>query len=386
MDWFDIKFLESPTNLKAALRESTGRTPNTNVATGIATCLQQGRFFFEAAESCPLSIRPLQVFYGVVSFSKAIAAARNTASISTLAQSHGLKDISQADSLIENLTVKVQQRGTFQDVNDAVCHLESINYFGDENERLKIFKPTAQSNVLFGKELTFKEIASRLPSLSKIYEKTFREKPKNQFLSLYYRDDGLVDLRIDLPVYFHCKETLVGMISSLREKYPFLNQWILSSAQRCWDSSIFEFQNKQSEVGNEFSENTLVDINGRFEQRGVGQTIVPFDSILPPLSGGIEDSNQSYIHPIDGHDVSEYSILYMGIFLLSSLVRYRPDIWMHAVNGRSTDQRGHDDHCMALIECLLGNTLSSYPHYVKKCLETSLTNQASGTALSAAPC
>ncbi|MDO3385353.1 YaaC family protein [Gilvimarinus sp. SDUM040013] len=372
MDWYDIKFLESPTNLKSVLNESTGRTPNTNVAIGISTCLQQGRFFFEAAENSPLGIRPLQVFYGVVSFSKAIAAARNGSSISALSQAHGLKDISLADSLLENLTVKVQQRGTFQDVNDAVCSLESINYFGDENERLKIFKPTVQSNALCGKELTFKEITSRLPSLSKLYEKTFRENPNNQFISFYHRNGGLVDLRLDLPEYFHCRETLVEMVTSLREKYPFLNQWLLLSAQRCWDSSIIQFQNENPEGINEFSEDTLVEIEGRFEQRGVNAAIIPFDAILPPLSGGVEDGHQSYIHPIDGHDVSEYSILYMGIFLLSSLVRYRPEIWMHAVNGRSTNQRGHDDHCMALIESLLGNTLSSYPHYVKKCLETSL--------------
>lgn len=70
MDWYDIKFLESPANLKSVIGESIQRTPSTTIASGISTCLQQGRFFFEAAENSPLEIKPLQVFYGVVIFLK----------------------------------------------------------------------------------------------------------------------------------------------------------------------------------------------------------------------------------------------------------------------------------------------------------------------------
>ena len=159
------------------------------------------------------------------------------------------------------------------------------------------------------------------------------------------------------------------MVCNLREKYPFLKRWRLSEAQRCWDCSILEFYNVPFQTIEEFNEQILVERNGRFENRCGNSDIIAFDQLLPPLTGGVLNTHPTYIHPIDGVDVSEYSILYMASFLLSSLVRYRPEIWGHSINGRTTDFRKHDDHCMAMIENFLGNTLSTFPQYVIKSLE-----------------
>ena len=62
----------------------------------------------------------------------------------------------------------------------------------------------------------------------------------------------------------------------------------------------------------------------------------------------------------------------MAIFLLGSLVRYRPEIWVHSISGRSTNQREYDDQCMAIVDNLLGITLSTYPMFVINCLEKKL--------------
>lgn len=374
MDWYDIKSLESPANLKSVIGESIQRTPSTTIASGISTCLQQGRFFFEAAENSPLEIKPLQVFYGVVSFSKAIAASRNIISTNSLAQSHGLKDISSSNSTLERHTIKIQQKGTFQEFNNAICKLESINYFGDENERQKIYKATCLANVISDKELTLKEIFSRTPSLSKIYQKTFNEESNCLSFSFYNRDSGLVDLRIDLPDYFHDRNSLKEMVLNLRSKYPFLSDWLLSSAQRCWDNSILIFSNVEFENINEFDESILVESDGAFDRSTGSLKIIPFGTLLPPIAGGILHNHPSYIKPIDGSDVSEYSIIYMGAFLLSSLVRYRPEVWVHSIKGRKTEQRGYDDHCMAMVERFLGDVLSTFPLFAKECIEVKLNN------------
>lgn len=372
MDWYDIKFLESPTNLKKVICESIGRSLSTTAASSISTCLQQGRYFFEAAEKSPLEIKPLQVFYGVVGFSKAIAASRNVVATNTLSQTHGLKDISESNSKLQNLTLNIQQRGTFQDVNDVICDLDSINYFGEENERLKIFKPTTKSQNISDIELSLKDIASRIPSLSKIYEKTFDEESKTLSLSLYHQDNSHVDLRIDLPELFQDKKSLEQIVADLRTKFPFLSKWFLSEARRCWDHSILTFNNVEFDWIAEFASDSLVETDGRFHHASTGLKTIPFEEILPSLSGGITDSNQSCIQPVRENEVSEFSLIYMAIFLLGSLVRYRPEIWVHSINGRSTDQRGYDDQCMAMIENLLGITLSDYPGFVKNCLETKL--------------
>ena len=81
-DWYDIKFLESATNLRELIGNSTGREPSAGIAREIAVCIQQGRLFFEAAVEAPIQIKPLQIYYGVVAFARARA--------------HGLTDITRS--------------------------------------------------------------------------------------------------------------------------------------------------------------------------------------------------------------------------------------------------------------------------------------------------
>lgn len=88
-DWNKLKFLERTTNLKAVIKQRTGKLPPTEIARDIAACLQQGRLFFEIADSASLQVQPLRIYYGIVGFAKAIILARNVQSIATIAQSQG---------------------------------------------------------------------------------------------------------------------------------------------------------------------------------------------------------------------------------------------------------------------------------------------------------
>ena len=90
-DWNKLKFLESTTNLKAAIKRTTGRTPSTEIARDIAACLQQGRLFFEIAALAPLQVQPLQIYYGIVGFAKAIVLARGVRESFTLIRGLGYR-------------------------------------------------------------------------------------------------------------------------------------------------------------------------------------------------------------------------------------------------------------------------------------------------------
>src|ERR1700733_6596464 len=122
-DWYEIKFLESAANLKGLIKKSLDKVPSTKIATQIGVGIQQGRLFFEAASSAPLQIKPLQIYYGVLAFSRAVVLARKLVPIDTLTASHGLTDVSAHNANIENLAVKIGNRGTFQELNDAVAPL-----------------------------------------------------------------------------------------------------------------------------------------------------------------------------------------------------------------------------------------------------------------------
>jgi YaaC-like Protein len=140
-DWNKIKFLESTTNLKAVIKQATGRTPSTEIARDIAACLQQGRLFFEIAALAPLQVQPLQIYYGIVGFAKAIILARAVQSIANIAQSHGLSDISPQNAHIENLCLKFQAKGVFQQFNDAIAPLGRVNYYDDSSMLQFVRKP-----------------------------------------------------------------------------------------------------------------------------------------------------------------------------------------------------------------------------------------------------
>src|SRR4051794_30217233 len=99
-DWYKCKFLESGENLKPLVKKRFGREPSSSIAREIVACLQQGRFFYEAADSAPLEIRPLQQFYGMTGFSKALIIASQLRSLSSLKPAHGLVDISAGNSKI----------------------------------------------------------------------------------------------------------------------------------------------------------------------------------------------------------------------------------------------------------------------------------------------
>ncbi len=240
IDWYPIKFLESTSNVKKTIKGSVGREPSTRIATEVVACLQQGRMFFEAALRSPIEIRPLQIFYGIVGFSKAIVLGRNIVAHETLVQSHGLKDISSQKSCLENLRLKVLKRGTFQQFNNVISKLDQVHYFGKSAMPVTQRIPSDNSDKIAEKEIDIKEILSRIPGLEDLYQKTFKEHPKNWSILLHYWDeyDGFVDLRIDDPDIFTDRKSLEKIVRKWREKHPFIENWCLYEATHAWGNSI----------------------------------------------------------------------------------------------------------------------------------------------------
>jgi hypothetical protein len=141
------RFLESGENLKPLVKKRFGREPSSSITREIIACLQQGRLFYEAAASSPLEIRPLQQFYGMVGFSKAIVVASQLRSLSTLRPAHGLRDISAGNSRIADLRLRIENAGTFQEFNDVVATLTRLCYIDNATRWRAISLPSAKSSV-----------------------------------------------------------------------------------------------------------------------------------------------------------------------------------------------------------------------------------------------
>lgn len=138
-----------------------------------------------------------------------------------------------------------------------------------------------------------------------------------------------------------------------RARFPFLANWRLSSAQRGWGNSIVYFRNVGNNNIDEFSETYLAFNDGAFHELAVpGDENGPFslEEGFCSVAGGYTGGHIHAISPVSGCYISEFSIHYLGLFLLSCLVRYRPQTWAHAISRSATQQEPADDKALSLIE------------------------------------
>jgi hypothetical protein len=110
-----------------------------------------------------------------------------------------------------------------------------------------------------------------------------------------------------------------------------LDDWCFAEATRAWDNTVLIFRNRQKPLTGELSDEMLLPNQHGFSAKTENQLGIEFFTILPPLAGGITHGNPSTISPLNGAALSEFSLQFIAAFLLSSLVRYRPQVWQHAI-------------------------------------------------------
>ena len=374
-DYNQLKFLESTSNIKVLIKEVVGKKPSTRLAAEISVCLQQGRMFFNTAIESPTEIKPLQIFYGMIGFAKALTLARSFKHLETLTPSHGLKDITVQNSRLEDIQLKILSKGTFQDFNNVISQFDRIHYF-EKYMPSWHFIPTTTSDKLCGKKISLKEILARIPGLEDLYHNTFQESPKTWTASINYGDDyhGFTELRIDDPEIYSDRTSMEEIVNKWRVKFPFLNNWCLWAITKAWGNSIIIFCNIDKTDINEFDENILIEEGGQFRvnlnfKNDTSFKRVDFYTILPPFSGGLRNSYESMVEPYQGEYISEYSLYYLGMHLLSSLVRYRPQVWAHSLSRSVTTEKSADDRALAIIEEFMNRAITEFPNMVINALK-----------------
>ena len=56
------------------------------------------------------------------------------------------------------------------------------------------------------------------------------------------------------------------------------------------------------------------------------------------------------------------------MFLLSSVVRYRPHTWVNSITGYSTENTASDDRTLALIEQFMELSSNSFPALISEAI------------------
>lgn len=365
-EWSGYRFLESAINLKAAVKAALDREPNTTLATDAATCLRQGRQFFESAADASIEIRPLLVQYGVIAMGKAVAACRSLRPLHTFARSHGLTDTSDTGARLADLKLRVEGGGSFQEFSDSVRSLDSVTYFGSNSEYLLKFVESSEANALVGKTITFDELFSRMPDQVDLYVRTFKREANVLNCQLMEsREHSGGELTVYVKGYTMIdRPALKAIVDGLRERFAFLNRWILSDALCAYGDLRLIFASvDELEVG-DTDEPALQwqERAGQFKRNAPMPKLKAWQDNPPPTSGSLANSAGSpVIRPVQDIQLTSYAIMYMAAFMLGSLVRYRPETWVHALAGRVTRERSLDDQAVALVEEYLAFVLNHFP-------------------------
>lgn len=355
-DWTPIKLLESTANLKAALKSVVGRAPPTSVAREIGVCLQQGRLFYESAEQAGLEIKPLLLFYGTMAFARALVVGRTLHALGTLPQSHGISDASPATARLTDLAVRIHSVGTFQRFNDVVANLNRLKYVDGGSMTQTFVLPTARAGEMVDRQFTVKDILSRIPGLEGLYRRTFHEPANVETISSLnprFNDSRYWELRIDDHELFHDRAGLKGLVRKWRDRFPVLERWRVVEAIHAWDNSVIMFGNVAVPPA-ELDEECLSQRGSTFAAaddppQNPGITRLPFQELINSAGGGLAEGRH-FISPLKQIYISKYSLHYLGMFMLSSLVRYRPQTWIHAISRSVTADKASDDQALTLLE------------------------------------
>jgi hypothetical protein len=323
--------------------------------------------FYEAAERSPLEIAPLQLFYGMVGFSKALIMASGSRSLAALKPSHGISDVSAPASRVADLRLKIGRNGTFQEFNDVAAKLTRVCYMDFVmNEGRTVYLSTTESSQLNGISLSLQEILSRVPGLDALYHMTFGVDGLAAGMSLQplHGSSNFFRIQVHDLAIFSDRESLKQIVDRWRERFPVLRRWRLVSAQYSWGDTNISFENLPVENLDEFSEEYAICADGSFQHTPVDDARrfgikEGLDSAAGYLHGGT-----SLISPIQGVHLSEFSLQYLALFLLSSLVRYRPQIWAHAISRSAFADKPADDSTLSLIEKFLDINRNSIPELV----------------------
>lgn len=369
-----LRFWESAENLREHLSKIFNRQISANLATQISNHLAQGRLYFESASSSPYEIRPVLIFYGMVGFAKALILARNLSNTSTLPHKHGLRDVSDNNARLGKLKLKAEGDGTFQLFNDE-ARIKKVRLM-----EYSLWKDyycfSSPSETINNKIFTLQEILSRIPGLELSYKDTFGTDPKVVQCSWPGYDQYKECIEFET---FNCKpfrtvQEINIIANKIMEKYPFLKKWVLIEANWPMNNHSLKWANIKFDVETWISEENFSNdrIRGNVKNGFIAKDMIfdekriVFDEIIPPMEGGLHQMQRApyIIEDFEGLDISEASLYYLGMFLLSSLVRYRPDTWIHSLKGRNTDTQPLDDKALAIILSFLDLSFKNFPDMI----------------------
>jgi hypothetical protein len=315
--WRTLSVYESA---ELCTRFHSGRDPNAAAAVGreIASHVAQAREYFASAADASELIRPLLLYYGVLSASRALVlfASRHLRE-TNLKKSHGVDDVqwSQAlaagPSVVGDLLIRVTG-GTFMELAAATANAEHVRLArrGNLLEFPVALVRTGGAESFKGASMRVRDVLGRLPDLADLYAECFGVSPACHPASIVL--EAPAGLPEDQPV-----AVSVQVTPRRRDTTPVGAAMPLGEPQGL---HVVDNADGSRTAAWRVTVDTLQELGDR----------------LPPAKNS-SVGRLFAVDPLDGRDFSTLLLLYLCAYILSMLVRYYPSAWMRLMSRQDGD-------------------------------------------------
>lgn len=181
--WAALSLFESRDIVERKFHDRHKLSLGAEKAREIVSSIAQAREFFRSARDAADHVRPLLLYYGVLTLSRGlILFLRASYREASLKQSHGLSGVDWGQQLaagVQNLPlVRVRfEGGTFSELAEATQNRERSSIWTAPYPNRGVLTQSGSSGYPPGFELTAKDVLGRLPDVAALYEEVFSDLP-----------------------------------------------------------------------------------------------------------------------------------------------------------------------------------------------------------------
>jgi hypothetical protein len=179
--WDALSVYESTELVRRLCHEKTGRRPTATKAREIVSYFAQGREYFRNAAGASELVRPLILYYGVMSLFRGLILFLDI-SKSKVAGGHGLgadgwEDLNTKPEAMPTLPIAVHSNGTFPELCRVTKNIERLRIPMEGSSNTIGALSPGTSSLSSDAPIKLKEALGQIPDLQDTYESTFAEHP-----------------------------------------------------------------------------------------------------------------------------------------------------------------------------------------------------------------
>ena len=313
-EWHNISRFESYDLAKSWYQQTHQRQMNAAKTKQVNAFFIQGREYFKSASSSDISVKPLLLYYGVLSLSRGAILLRNADKKGeSLDQSHGLKGVNWRGTMsggIKNiLDLGIQaEGGTFLELVESIPNVHQAHYFNHQSKS----KAVLQHNLGDIKFCTTRELLTLGDMLSRL----------KQTMHSFQEITGMAPKWFPTTVTTYAAETHFLLFT----KPP-------DEVLKLVDQRSVTIQPMPKEWPNLITPIPKHGLVFRHQAGAAHQSKFP----MFHDTGGPEALMTGIADFPNGDKLNEFFKLYLTSFILGTLARYYPSEWMSLQSGSLGD-------------------------------------------------